>query len=633
MKMKSWAAGTTSPARLCLVLGLALALSLLPAPRVAAARGEMPPELRTALERLDAGDAEGALASAEALLAARPDGPFAAAAALLAGRAELALGQPDRALARALAVLEREAAGPMAAQAHYLLATVHEARGESYDAARELVACLNAGALERVAAMAARRLAGLAAGPVRYRAGTLRALARSSAARAALDTLAAPPAENPRIGIIVQQESEEDTTARDLLVGARAAVKVDEQAGGRGELVVRTVPCGAPEAVFAARTLVRREGVWALVISGRESDAIAAAVEAQAAGIPVVLPGRRRPDLYLAGPTVFMPEADWEREGAIAAMYAADSLHLRTFAVVAPATDLGRYLVEGFTKTLEARDSCEVLAVEWYFPEEGVSVSRQFLRIREIGFRRAFLDSLGADSVWHDSLWVADTTGGRDTTLLDSALWKRLWRTHLDSIRRTPAFKVGAIDSNAIELKTIEGLYFPIEPGTIELFAPQFAFYNFRAVKMGNAGWYDPEELYHQRQYTEDLVFTAPYRLEETEGVMAELATEVYRETGGAVHPWNIRGFDGVRMLLTAAGGRSGPAGTAEGLKRLKTLDLAAGRQVFDSRRHVGLGMWLLTVVEGAVRVEDPARRRLLLSPPADLDESAGAGRSPGRRR
>ncbi|HEB84942.1 MAG TPA: hypothetical protein ENI92_08090, partial [Bacteroidetes bacterium] len=393
----------------------------------------------------------------------------------------------------------------------------------------------------------------LAAGPVRYRAGTLRALARGNAARAALDTLAAPPAENPRIGVIVQQESEEDTTARDLLVGARAAVKVDEQAGGRGELVVRTVPYGAPEAVFAARTLVRREGVWALVISGHESDAIAAAVEAQAAGVPVVLPGRRRPDLYLAGPTVFMPEADWEREGAIAAMYAADSLHLRTFAVVAPATDLGRYLVEGFTKTLEARDSCEVLAVEWYFPEEGVSVSRQFLRIREIGFRRAFLDSLSADSVWHDSLWVADTTGGRDTTLLDSALWKRLWRTHLDSIRRTPAFKVGAIDSNAIELKTIEGLYFPIEPGTIELFAPQFAFYNFRAVKMGNAGWYDPEELYHQRQYTEDLVFTAPYRLEETEGVMAELATEVYRETGGAVHPWNIRGFDGVRMLLTAA--------------------------------------------------------------------------------
>ncbi len=620
---------------------------------------ELPRRLSEALDLLGEDNPEGALKRVESYLRGRKKGAYVQVAELLAGRCELALGRTAKTIDRALTVINEDPFGGMTAQAYYLLATAHQKRGDSYEAARALVGCLDSAPDENVAEMAAFRLNELARGPAGYRIGTLRLLARSGRSRSVLDSIQPSAERTPRLGVVIATRGEEDSLAKALAVGVQAGIE-SWNAKHRQDVELETnmVQGGSINSVLAVREMVREHGVWGLILGGTETEVFAGAVEAQASGVPVILPGQRHQGLYAAGQTTIMPEADWYREGEIAAIYAADSLAMRSFVVVAPATDLGTQTVAGFREALERRDSTEIVALEWYFPEEGVSLSRQFQRIREIAFRRNFIDSLRADSVMVDSLWsfgwwdyvyhiedgteeaeaergmlygeesgdslVALDSVWIDSVTFDSTLFEKLWSARIDSVLRSQAYKSGRIDSNAIELASIDAFYFPIEPGSIELFAPQYAFYNFRALKMGNSAWYEHEEIYRHRQYVEDLVITAPYCLEYRSNEMIDLSRRLKRLSGDKPGPWQLRGYDAVMLLLKAmeAGG-SGPWGVASGVSGLEMVKLAAGYQVFDPNHHVGLGMWLLTFVEGVAVVEDvEVRREKLAETPIKGDES-----------
>lgn len=626
------------------------------------AQERLPAELQQAMNRLEAGRAESALALTESWLEKNPEDEFTAAGLLLAGRAEVRMGRPSAAIQRGLIVLDKfGTSGAMASQAYYLLGTAHQQRGDHYEAARALVQCLDLNPPGNVGEMAMKHLRELVKGPVAYRAGTLRLLAREQSTRRALDAIMPDSEETPTFGVILPRIEKHDDSQADFLEGVHSAVqRWRKTRTGEVNLLVREVVPGAARHVHAARELVRDQGVWGLVVYGDESDVIAATVEAQAARVPVVLPGQRRPGLNALGPSVILPEADWRREGQIIAAYAVDSLGLKTFGIVAPHDDRGVENVQGFREVLKARgDSLELLAQEWYFPEEGVSVARQFQRIRTVGFHREFrdslydagmlhpVDSLRADTLFADSLLqvyveaqapeadedtvaVMDTLvmAPRDSLTLDSLLqvwhdrqFRKLWNTHIDSIQRTVEFKTGKIDSNDIELAAYDALYFPIEPGSIELFAPQFAFYNFKTTRLGNSAWYVPEEVYRNRQYLENLLFTAPYRLERRAGDMGELRQYLRLAANEHVRPWHIRGYDAVNILLhLVEQGRFGPWEVAVGAMRLDSLRLTAGKQTFGEADLRGREMWLLTVREGIVKEEDTMWRRDLLAEPVPAD-------------
>ena len=152
----------------------------------------------------------------------------------------------------------------------------------------------------------------------------------------------------------------------------------------------------------------------------------------------------------------------------------------------------------------------------------------------------------------------------------------------------------------------------------------QFAFYNFKTTRLGNAAWYDPDALYRQRQYVQDLLFTAPYRLDSNEGEMPALRRQLRSRGISEVTPWNIEGFDAAWMLLKPVeDGRVGPLDVGEGVSHIDSLNLAAGMQKFHDRQMSGLNMWLMTYKNDHVELENPQERlEALYPPPPPVDSS-----------
>ncbi len=568
--------------------------------QVAWAEDDLPSVISEAVTLYEDGEFENSIEKLEKYLDSNPGSQFTSISKLLLGRNEFALGHYTKALRNAQEVLTQYPGSPLVPQVYYLLATIYQARGDSYEAARALVNCLDSGAVGEVSLQAEEKLHELAGGAVLYRLETLREIARSDASRLALSMLRPPVSESPRIGVVVGG-SKQDSVGKEIVEGIKTAISIYNQDNDTlAELILKDDVNDEIESIVATRELIQESGAWGIIGYGSESEAVAVAAEAQAEGYPTLLPGYRKPGVYAIGPSVFQVEADWYREGQIAASYAVDSLNLKSFAVIAPATERGNENVSGFVDIVENSDSTELVALEWYFPDEGVSLSRQFLRIRDIAFRRAFKDTL---------LQVLP-----DSVELDSAMFEEFWRAHQDSIRISPEYKSGSIDSNDIELSTIDAFYFPIESGTIPLFAPQFAFYSFRTQRFGNSAWYEPEELYRHRQYVEDMVFTAPYLLHSDEEEYKQMAVALNDSFKVAPTRWHIRGYDAARLLLDPVkDGFRGPFETGDYLRKIREARLASGYQYFHDNYNNGQNMQLLNIIEGEVVVEDQSRRQLQL--------------------
>lgn len=609
-----------------------------------------PEPLLNAQQEFDQGYYEAALSRLTSLLEQERNAKYFASAMVLAGRCELQLGRSGRAIDYALSALHYYDGNesPWVSEAFFLLGTAHQTRGEYYEAAQSLVDCLDHQPGEGLLESATRHLMELVEGPVRYKAETLQLRARSEMTRVVLAKMLSRSATVPTIGVLVPEGSEKEDPGAELLKGIEIALERWKSANRpEVKLEIRKIPHDASRAVHQVRMLVEEVGVWALIIGGSEEEVIPATIEAQAHNVPVILPGQRRPTLNALGRTTVLPEADWRREGELAAMYAADSLHLKTYAILAPHTDRGLEAVEGFKDILADRDSVEILAQEWYFPEEGVSIARQMQRIRTIGFRREFMDSLRTSGAFDtlDSLVVAELTqipdslvsadsasadtlvllpALPDSTTLDSIinareihLFEHYWRVHNDSIQRTVAYKEGKIDSNDIALEAFDAIFFPIESGSIRLFAPQLAAASFKTTRLGNSAWYVPDEVYRHRQYVEDLIVTTPYRLEAAEGLAGELRDSLSTTAPTRPTPWHIRGFDAATICLDALmSGCHGPGELGTVLSRTEDVELSSLMQSFENGVLSGRNMWKLTVKEGIVVPENTEERLLMLYPP-----------------
>ncbi|MBZ0266019.1 hypothetical protein K8I28_15280 [bacterium] len=399
-------------------------------------------------------------------------------------------------------------------------------------------------------------------------------------------------------------------------------------------LVVERVSNNEADALLATRSMIREKGIWGLAAKGSEGVVMTSAVEAQSHGIPVILPAQRRPGMFAVGPTTVQPEADWYREGQLAAIYAHDSLALKSYAVVAPATPMGRANAAGFVNILKEREDTELISLEWYFPDENLSLSRQFQRIREIGFKREFADSIFHSPEARDEMFSEDF---RDSTLTEAFVDSledfnleifedkidNMWRDYLHEIRLSPAYRKGEIDSNDIQLTTIQAFYFPIEPGTMELFAPQAAFYNFRTLRFGNAAWYNPEQVYKNREYIDNFIITSPFGPDNKEEAYRELQLYTYKINRGVPNIWNMRGYDAATLLLKPLlENREGYATIADGIRALSTINLSSGKVIFSKRERVAQTMWLLSILNGEIQRENPEERRLQIAPWLEVEQS-----------
>ncbi|NQU04983.1 MAG: hypothetical protein HQ568_02740 [Calditrichaeota bacterium] len=66
------------------------------------------------------------------------------------------------------------------------------------------------------------------------------------------------------------------------------------------------------------------------------------------------------------------------------------------------------------------------------------------------------------------------------------------------------------IDSLEIPLSVYDGFLLVVEPGAVEIIAPQFARYNIKTQLLGDENWADSESHYRIRNYINGIVYAEP---------------------------------------------------------------------------------------------------------------------------
>ncbi len=256
------------------------------------------------------------------LLDLAPAGPEAEAAVLLAARSALRAGRPDageRLLAR-----WRAAAGG-AAPPDSLLAAEARLAVAIGDTARaiERLGALRDRAPPAAAAAIAARIADLRAGPSRpgERPGAE----------------ARPEARARRLGLLCPLSGRYALLGNAFYDGARLAVR-HAQAAGRDsvELLVADTAGDPVTAALAARELVAGDGALAIIGGMLSSTTVAAALEADRAGVPLVSPTATNDRIWRLGGAVFQTNLTASLEARLLVGLGTRLLLKRRYALLGP---------------------------------------------------------------------------------------------------------------------------------------------------------------------------------------------------------------------------------------------------------------------------------------------------------
>lgn len=413
----------------------------------------------------------------------------------------------------------------------------------------------------------------------------------------------------PRLGVLAPLSGREGAYGADLLAGVEFA---NHQLGQPFDLVVvdvgaeyedfeeEEVPIHQSDGdrllrvVSGARYLVHQADVQAIVGPVNSTSCAAAAVVAEAAGVPIIAPLAQQGGLDTLGGHIFQLNPIAEVQGQALGEYATLVLGLRTLAILSPLNDYGHAFERAFTAAAVANGG-QIVHSEWYYPGEQKDFQAQFQELRRIGFsiepppmpRAGLLDSLQAA--------LLDTTReGRWTfrNLLDRGAPKR----------QPP-------DSTEIFVESIDGVAVIIEDFEDALtIAPQLRFHRIRTQLIGNGTWYDPEEIADlrsgERQHLEGCIFVSRRQGSEQErGFINAFRARTGRDPGYA-----SAGYDAARLVMEGWGaGHRSRSELRRYLAGVRNYEGASGRVSFTPSRRVNSELTLLRI-DGRGRLRSMAR-------------------------
>lgn len=432
----------------------------------------------------------------------------------------------------------------------------------------------------------------------------------------------------PRLGVLVPLSGREGSYGADLLAGVEFA---NHQLGQPFDLVgvdvgaeyedfeEEEVPIHQSEGdrllrvVSGARYLVREARVQAIVGPVNSTSCAAAAVVAEAAGVPLMAPLAQQSGLDSLGGNIFQLNPIPEVQGQALGEYATLVLGLRTLAILSPLNDYGHAFERAYTAAAVANGG-RIVRSEWYYPGEQKDFQAQFQELRRIGFSIEPPERPGAELL--DSLQAA-----LDTTRQGKSTFRDLLEGGAESGKQPP-------DSTEIFVESIDGVAVIIEDfEDARTIAPQLRFHRIRTQLIGNAAWYDPEGIADlrsgERQHLEGCILVSRRQGSEQErGFVNGFRARTGRDPGYA-----SAGYDAARLVMEGweAGHRS-RSGLRRYLAAVRNYDGASGRVSFTPSRRVNSELTLL-------RIDDRGRLRSIargdlpsLTLDRDGDPRVGAG-------
>jgi ABC-type branched-subunit amino acid transport system substrate-binding protein len=318
---------------------------------------------------------------------------------------------------------------------------------------------------------------------------------------------------NLKIGVLLPINSGYSEDGKSILRGIRFALKeYEEQNQQTIELIVRDSGSNVVKAIKAAKEMATDENIIAVI--GELSSDITAAVAAITASseVPLIAPVASQNGLASISNNIFQANSDLFERGRKMATYAVKELGMRTFAALAPADDYGREMTEGFTTTVENLGGSVVAPPKWYF-EGSKDFIRQLKSIRAVGF-----ELMKEDSVWA--------------------------RKHAVFLARA------TIDSFAVPVTSIDGLFCPIYAGEIQYIGPQTAALNLRARILGGDYWFDLDVLRTNQNYVNQVVFVSDYFVDEYSPEYRRFRTNYRIKMGSDFSRMEAFGYDAMTAIL-----------------------------------------------------------------------------------
>ncbi|NQT34180.1 amino acid ABC transporter substrate-binding protein [bacterium] len=398
------------------------------------------------------------------------------------------------------------------------------------------------------------------------------------------------PSLRPKIGLILPLSQSEDAKA--FLSGFRARW----DASGAGELIIHNSEGDPIRAVRLAQMLARQERVWCLVGGLDPAEAVAVAATAEMEKVPFLSCVCGANNLSAVGRYVFQGRADYHGIGKALGKYAMQNLGLVHFGILAPVSQSGKQIARGFKEAVDYAGG-EILAEEAYYPGSN-DFSMQLKRIREIGLRRAYDDSLrnyfsakghilmnnrkfSPDSsvlqpvLPPEGLEFApdeDTTWTLSGNLLDS-----LWDADRSRLRKWMTETKQEIDSLEIPLEVYDGFLLIVELGAIEIMAPQFARFNLQTQLLGDENWADRDAIFRVSNYVEGMVFAEPLAVRGGEEYY-QFAALISGIDSSAVSVHHLAGERAARMAVFAASRANNAESMRIALSQIRDLQTVSGR-------------------------------------------------------
>lgn len=441
----------------------------------------------------------------------------------------------------------------------------------------------------------------------------------AAAARRELDAyladLAAPSppdsfAPEPVIGLVLPLSGPETDAAKAFLRGFTLRWR------GSPPLVYDSQ--GDPlRAVSLADRLIAEARVWAVVGGLSPGETAALALTCQRRSRTFLTTACGSSGLDNLGDCVFQGRADFYHIGRELARFALWERENSTFAALTPLNDEGRQILAGFKQTLELA-GCELLVEETYYPG-AVDWTAQLKRIRTLGLKRAYQDSLRA--FWRTNRYLlvdnspyqvpprfiipeppppgVELDEGEQAPLtLAPSLLDSLWEADLARARQRIAWSRREVDSTEIPLSAIHGFLMVVEPGAVPTAAAQIARANLGAQILGNEHWGDRTALRQVQKYVDGIVFAEPLtRTEDSD--YAAFADAVAKVDGGEVTPHHLAGARAADLLQSACARSHAPAELCRALAQIRDLPTLTGVVGFLLEAHRDRNVNLIRFADG----------------------------------
>jgi len=378
---------------------------------------------------------------------------------------------------------------------------------------RQAELAIAAGDAERAAELVARASELPLAGPDPERLAALEARLRGEAppgAPAPGSAFYAAAEVQGTLGVVLPLTGELGAAGREALDGVLLASGVLEPAAARDEgaaprglrLRVRD-SAGAPErAVAAVRELGADPAVLAIVGPLTQEEALAAAPEAEALGVPLVTLTRHEA-VAVGHPNVFRIGLTYAAETERLAEYAVREFGARRVAILHPEDGYGESMRALFAAALEARGA-EVAAVTGYPPD-----TRDFSAAA-----RALIRAAGGEPAGD-----------------------------------APLAAPGAGEEAPPPL--VDAVFLPDTYRVVGLAAPALAAAGLRGVRLlGTSGWNDPRVARVGREHVEGAVFTGAVVHDTSAPALREFAERFAAGFGRPPDALSAQGFDATLLLL-----------------------------------------------------------------------------------